>query len=236
MKDRICNLYDQIHMPDPCENQILAALEQRKIPGSKLPRIAAAAACLIALLMLLCNPTVAAALESTFTSVLEKIIEIQTAPGQDALTVVRYQSSEGKFSTEHKYRPDGSLIIGSGRNDLTKIPKWYVEQDDRVYFAGNGEWIDVTDHISLETPFTYIYTDQSGIIHYIAIGGVYDPDPEKWNVGYAEWYYDPDYVDPVHGIQGHWVGGYCDNYWNKDTDDDWPWLQKAKTDMGIPWQ
>ena len=239
MNEKIFTAFDDIHMSDACGDRILDAMQRskRRTRGNpRLIRLTAAAACLMAAVLLLCNPTVVAALENTFASVLEKYVETRGESPEEEITVIRYQSPEGKFYSEDVYRADGSLVIGRGGNDLTKLPEWYVEQDERVYFAGNGEWIDVTDLISMDNPFTYIYTDQGGIIHYIAIGGVYDPDPEKWNVGYAEWYYDPDFVDELHGIRGHWAGGYCDNYWNKDTDDDWPWLAKAKEDMGIPWK
>ena len=233
MSEKIYSAFNDLQMSDRCQQNILTAMHQNKNHSKITPRmirITAAAACLIAVLLLLCNPTVVAALESTIASALEKITQEQ----KDGTTLVRYDSSDGKFYAEDIYREDGYLLYGRGRNNLLKTPAWYVEQNNRVYFAGNNEWIDVTDLISIDTPFTYVYTDHGGIVHYVAIGGVYDPDPELCNVGYAEWYYDPDFVD-THGIRGHWVGGYCDNYWNKDTDDDWPWLAKAKEDMGIPW-
>lgn len=231
MKDRIHTAFEEITMPAACEANVKKALSKGKgISPSKLNylRIAAAAACLLALVLVVGNPTVVRALEEMFTSDLQKeVIEENTK------ITVTYRSPDGKFTSSSTF--DGNIeLAGHGRNNLTVTPEWYVEQDDRVYFAGNGEFIDVTDLIDLDTPFTYIYTDQGGIIHYICIGGVYDTDPDKSNVGYAEWYYDPNYVD-VHGIEGHWVGGYCDNYWDKDTDTDWPWLKKAKEEMGIPW-
>lgn len=234
MKDKIHSVFDEVTMPQGCEDQILAAIHENKKRAKAGPyfvRIAAAAACLMAVILLLANPTVVEALENAITSTLDKFTETT----EEGTVIVQYKSPDGKFHTEDVYDQDGRLIIGRGGNDLTKIPAWYVEQNNRVYFAGNGEWIDVTDLISLDTPFTYTYTDQGGIIHYICIGGVYDPDPEKWNVGYAEWYYDPDFVH-TNGIVGDWIGGYCDNYWDKDTDEDWPWLKKAKEEMGIPWK
>lgn len=232
MKDTICSTFDQVTMSTECENQILGAMRHNKTRVTARPnyvRIAAAAVCLMAFILLLGNPTVVEALENTISSTLEKLLEVN-----EDTTIIHYNSPDGKFQTRDEYDENGNLISGWGRNDLTKTPDWYVEQGDRVYFAGNGEFIDVTDLIDLDTPFTYTYTDQGGIIHYICIGGVYDPDPEKWNVGYAEWYYDPDFVY-ANGIEGRWVGGYCDNYWDKDTGTDWLWLQKAKQEMGIPW-
>lgn len=235
MNSKIQNFFDELHMSRDCEDRILEAMVLNYKPAKAKPnfvRITAAAACLMAVLLLLCNPTAVSALENTIVSALKKFTQVK----EDKTTLIRYESTDGKFYAEDVYREDSYLLYGRGRNNLLKTPAWYVEQDDRVYFSGNGEWIDVTDRISMDTPFTYIYTDQGGIIHYITIGGVYDPDPALCNVGYAEWYYDPDFVDDVHGTQGHWVGGYCDNYWDKNTDDDWPWLQKAKEEMGIPWK
>ena len=231
MKDTIRSAFNEVTMPQACEDHILAAMAQRKSAKARphFARITAAAACLMAMVLLLTNPTVVSALENALSSALEKFVAVK-----EDKTIVEYQSADGVFSSGTTYNADGSWE-GYGRFNCGLIPAWYKEQDDRVYFAGNGEWIDVTDLISMDTPFTYTYTDSNGIIHYICIGGIYDPDPEKSNVGYAEWYYDPNYTDP-NGIQGHWAGGYCANYWDKDTDDDWPWLAKAKEEMGIPWK
>ena len=233
MKDTIRSTFDKISMPQDCEVQILDAMRQNQKRAAVRPnyiRITAAAACLMAVLLLLSSPMVVQALEKAISSALERF----TVTAEDGASTVRYESSDGKFHVEDVYDQDGKLTIGSGGNNISIAPEWYVEQNDRLYFAGNGEWIDVTDLISMDTPFTYVYTDQGGIIHYICIGGACGPNPELWNVGYAEWYYDPDHVD-ANGIVGHWIGGYADNHWNKETDDDWPWLQKAKADMGIPW-
>lgn len=233
MKERIYSAFAEITMPPDCEKQILEAVDQKKKQEShrrNFQRIAAAAACLMAVILFLSRPTMVEALENAISSALERF----TVTAEDGTSTVRYESSDGKFHVEDVYDQDGKLTIGSGGNNISIAPEWYVEQNDRLYFAGNGEWIDVTDLISMDTPFTYVYTDQGGIIHYICIGGACGPNPELWNVGYAEWYYDPNYVD-VNGNVGNWIGGYADNYWDKETDDDWPWLQKAKADMGIPW-
>lgn len=233
MKERIYSAFAEITMPPDCEKQILEAVNHKKMPEShrrNFQRIAAAAACLMAIILLLSSPTVVEALENAISFALERF----TITAEDGTSTVRYESSDGKFHAWDEYDESGDQISSGGRNNLEITPEWYVEQGDRVYFAGNGEWIDVTDLISMDTPFTYVYTDRGGIIHYICIGGEYDPDPELWNVGYAEWYYDPNYVD-VNGNVGNWIGGYADNYWDKETDDDWPWLKAAKQEMGIPW-
>lgn len=232
MKDTIRSAFTEVTMPQTCEEQVRDALRQNKMRAITRPnyvRILAAAGCLMAFILLLGSPTVVEALENAINGALKK-----TVATQEETTVITYESPDGKFFDEDTYDSTGNLIIGHGRNNLLVTPEWYVEQDDRVYFAGNGEFIDVTDLITLDTPFTYTYTDQGGIIHYICIGGVYDPDPVIWNVGYAEWFYDPNYQH-ANGMQGNWIGGYCDNYWDKNTGTDWLWLQKAKQDMGIPW-
>lgn len=231
MKNAICFAFDRVTMPAECENRIYASIQQSKQPTKHKPnylRIAAVTACLIAVILLLPNSTVAEALEKIFSPGLQKEI----SQNNEETTVI-YRSPDGKFTDTSIYHENGA-VSGHGHNNLLVAPEWYLEQDDRVYFTANGEWIDVTDLIDLDTPFTYIYTDQSGIIHYICIGGAYDPDPEVSNVGYAEWYYDPDSVNAI-GVKGDWIGGYADNHWNKETNNDWPWLQKAKEIMGIPW-
>ena len=233
MKERIYSAFAEITMPPDCEKQILEAVDQKKKQEShrrNFQRIAAAAACLMAVILFLSRPTMVEALENAISSALERF----TVTAEDGTSTVRYESSDGKFHVEDVYDQDGKLTIGSGGNNISIAPEWYVEQNGRVYFAGNGEFIDVTDMISIQTPFTYSFTDSNGIIHYICIGGECDPDPELWNVGYAEWYYDPNYVD-ANGNVGNWIGGYADNHWDKETDDDWPWLKAAKQEMGIPW-
>lgn len=233
MSNKIYSAFDEIHMSEACQEKILKAMHRKQnhcAENRHRIRVATAAACLMATLLILCNPTVVEALENSISSALEKFTRVKA----DGTTEIRYQSFDGKFQAGAVYDSTGNQILSQGRNNLLVTPEWYVEQDNRVYFAGNGEWIDVTDLIDLDTPFTYTYTDQNGIIHYICIGGVYDPDPEIWNVGYAEWYYDPNFVH-TNGIKGNWIGGYCDNYWDKNTGTDWLWLQKAKQEMGIPW-
>ena len=227
MTDPIRRAFDPVIMPAECENKILSAIHQKE---NRTPirhnylRIATAAACFVALILFFSSPTVVAALENILSDALQ--IERIKAPGQQE---IRYRSPDGKFTDSTIIKHDGT-VIGYGENNLNVQPSWYVEKDGGLYFSGNGETIDVTGLISMDTPFTYTYTDTNGIIHYICIGGVYDQDPEKCNVGYAEWYYDTAKESPY-----GWIGGYADNYWNKETDEDWPWLKKAKEDMGIPW-
>ena len=227
MTEPIRRTFDPVTMPSDCEEKILSAIRQKKNRSPLRPnylRIATAAACFVALIFFFSNPTVVEALENIFSDALR--IERIVAPGQQE---IRYRSPDGKFTDSTIINSDGT-IIGHGRNNLIP-PAWLSEKDGRLFFTGNGETIDVTDLISMETPFTYTYTDSGGIIHYICIGGVYDPDPEKSSVGYGEWYYDTAEESPY-----GWIGGYADNYWNKETDEDWPWLKKAKEELGIPWQ
>lgn len=231
MKEHIYHTFDSVIMPPECEDKILSAIAQNKKRAPFRPnylRLTTAAACFLAIILMLGNPTVAEALENFFFDALKK--QEVVAPGQQE---VRYRSPDGKFIDSTITKSDGTQI-GRGRNYLIP-PAWLLEEDGHLYFSGNGETIDVTELISMDTPFTYIYTDSNGIIHYICIGGVYDPDPDKSNVGYGEWYYDPAAEKGTDSLYG-WIGGYADNHWDKETDGDWPWLRKAKEEMGIPWR
>lgn len=230
MEDKIREAFHTVQMDHHTGQRILNAIGEKNRTQNRFSlRRFAVAACLIAFVAVLCNPTVVEALENT----VEKIITLHKN-NQDIKTL-EYKTSDGKFHDTYEFDEDGNMISSKGGNNLMVQPAWLVYQGDRVFFEANGERIDITDRFSMEEPFTYIYTDANKIIHYICIGGVFDPDPEKNNVGYAEWFYDPAKAGSKGTIMG-WIGGYADNYWNKETDDDWPWLMKGKEALGIPWR
>ena len=102
-----------------------------------------------------------------------------------------------------------------------------------LYFNTNGEMLDITDLISDDEAFTYVYAE-NGIIHYIAVGGCYTPGSNSLDgVYYGYWYRDEaDAEAPLSG----WLGGNCSGHWSNAKNDYFGWYLQACDEFGIPWQ
>lgn len=112
--------------------------------------------------------------------------------------------------------------------DTDRHTPWTTFANGRVVFSANGESFDITDRFSETEPFTYIYTDQYYITHYIAIGGTAE------NPGYLEMCKASWCTDPVEGN----LGGFGVNTWNNEADVRCEWEQKAKETFlpyGVYW-
>ena len=95
-----------------------------------------------------------------------------------------------------------------------------------MYFSANGQYIDITDKTSMETPYIYTYVDEQNIEHMLIIGGV--PD----NFGVSEFY--REVVEGQQDWQG-WIGGYSDNYLDNETGKAYPWLAAAWEELDLLW-
>lgn len=92
-----------------------------------------------------------------------------------------------------------------------------VFENNRMYFVVDNQHIDITDRISETQPFIYQYTDEENVIHYWIIG---KNGPELTHYGFAEY---------LHPSEGEWTGGYVARTNNNDA----PWLDKAKEELGF---
>lgn len=221
------NTFDPIIMSPQCQQRIEEAIQsaaKQSTPVLHLRPIAITA-CLILILAAVFNPFTAKAAEHAIQS----LVDLLKQPG----TQVSYESPDGMLSIDLHVK-DGVVISDSGPHYLTGAPYYLKESEGRLFFVANMEYIDITDLISEDIPFTYIYKDADGFTHYIAVGGTYSPDPDMNDVGYGEWISYADHSEQTKYGKG-WMGGYCDHHWDPETGEDRKWLQVAKDEMGIPW-
>lgn len=221
------NTFDPIVMSPQCQQRIEGAMQsaaKRSTPGLHLRQVAITA-CLILVLVVVFNPFTVEAAGSAFQS----LVDLLKQPGAQ----VSYKSPDGMLNIDLHVKDD-VVISDSSPHYLTGAPHYLNEANGRLYFVANMEHIDITELISEEIPFTYIYMDSDGFTHYIAVGGSYSPDPDMNNVGYGEWISYVKNSEQTKYGKG-WMGGYADHYWDPETGEDRKWLQVAKDEMGIPW-
>lgn len=102
----------------------------------------------------------------------------------------KWLGEKSKFKNDNFTLMDGtSLTVTEG--DIISIEsrespdasKLLSEKDGRLYYLGDDEPKDITDLISMDTPFIVTYENEgSGLTHYIAVGG----DVASGKYGYAE--------------------------------------------------
>ena len=228
MKNSIMDAFDSVHMSDECTQKIKTAMMNKTVPSHTrtLRRIAAAAACLLAVLMVIGSPAMAIAKEAAEELVSKIAAEMGITTIQSS-----YVSDDGNYVAIQGTTEEGHNIGGGSYNTGT-TPTWLKEADGRLYFCGNGEMIDITDLISYEEAFTYIYTDDAHITHYIAVGGEYTGDLADFRTGWTELfrYEHKPGIDPVDGTE-NWIGGYGAHF----GDPAYEWYVEALADFETPW-
>lgn len=230
MEKLIKNAFNDAVMPNSCSERIEKALTSNTKKPRHVWRLlsAVAAACLLVVIMIAGNPGIAKALEI-------KVAEIAAYFGFSGNVTSTYRSDDGNYTIVKGRTPEG-YNYATGSYDTGSTPGWLSEVNGRLYFTGNQENIDITDLISNDDAFTYSYTDSRGILHYIAVGGVYDPDPELNDIGWGEWMRKALEVEAnPDAIYAGWIGGYGSNHWNNETDDYYGWYASALEIMNIPW-
>ena len=229
MEKKLTEAFEAIQMPKNCTDRIQRALEQKTTPGfRKIPVLRAAAAlCVVILLLPTLHPGVAQAVADTAEKTLEWFRStISRGHGVTVMEDDYIYYNDGHMELEvHK----GSSVNPTHDSTLTPYPSWLKEQDGRVWFLANMENQDITELFSQEEPFVYIY-DKDGITHYIAIGGNYDPAEGLGSIGYSEWLRR---TDPEGN--GDWLGGGGAGQYDPETNDYALWYAKAIVEMNIPW-
>ena len=229
MERKITEALDALHMNDGCVQSIQQAMSKKAKASSPVrPLLRIAAACCLALALLcLIHPGIAQALEDTA----EKTIEwfrstVKRGHGVTVLEEDYVYYNDGHMEIEVF---EGSSADTPHDSTLAPYPAWLKESDGRVYFLANMENKDITDSFSQEEPFLYTY-EKDGIIHYIAIGGNYDPEEGLDSVGYSEWLRRGDHTE----FEG-WLGGSGAGQYDPQTDDYALWYARAIVEMNIPW-
>lgn len=227
MKQEYKNMMEQLTLSPAAQTAIASGIEEaavKKTSGGAWRRFAAAAACLVLVVACIAVPVMAGA-TNMFDDFLAKMIEDSEF---DEIEEVKYLSSN-HVVVKDKDGSTGSFSV-AGPADFLE------ESDGRLYFTANGEHIDITNKISYEEPFIYIYTDEEQIIHYIAVGGVYDPDPAKTDHGWCEYFQNAPGTEPFTTLlPDGWIAGGGQNEIDCDTETQYPWSVKALEEFGTPW-
>lgn len=228
MEQRLTEAFDALHMEERCMETIEAAMntksENRSFTRPTWRRFAAVAACLVLVAACITVPAMARS-TNIFEDFLAKMIDDSEF---DEIEEVKHLSSN-HVVVKDKDGSTGSFSV-AGPADFLE------ESDGRLYFTANGEHIDITDKISYEEPFIYIYTDEEQIIHYIAVGGVYDPDPAKTDHGWCEYFQNAPGTEPFNPLaEDGWIAGGGQNEIDCDAEKQYPWSVKALEEFDTPW-
>lgn len=216
MEEKLTKAFDSLHMEEECSGKILFAMKTKRNPRFSAARHHRAAAAAFVLLVLISglHPAVVNAVED-FTEAIR--------------TIFAWKSES----------PDSENPSSDPTNDTqTSGPIWLKERNGRVYFLANLENMDVTDRFSADAPFTYHY-EKDGILHYIAIGGAYDPEIGLKSIGYAEWLRDSDKMNEgaaEGNLHAGWISGHSSFQYLDPDGLQYPvWYARAVVEMEIPW-
>lgn len=212
MKEHVKDIFDQVTMPAGCEQKVLRAMADKAEgkttrnarPALRPATVFAAALALVLFVSAATNNKVQAAMNDLVRYVFggASFIQMDTETG-DIISLVSYPTQEGD--------PAGVFVEIS---------------DGRMYFGIHGEYIDITDKTSMETPYIHTYVDGDNIEHILIIGGT--PD----NFGVSEFYREK--VEGQQDWEG-WVGGYSENHIDNETGKAYPWLAAAWEERNLPW-
>ena len=203
MKEDMKDMFAQITMPEQTEQAIRTAMEAR-VRRQKRPvvRTVAALTAMLATVILL-SPTARAAANQW---------------------MVKYFWPDSDITIYEVKDPDGEVEATVAVVD-TEAPAFARVVNDRLYFLGNGEKIDITDEISEEKPYYYTYVDDYGMTHEMAVG--YSGTIE--NFGIYEFIWKEEAGEKV------WTAGIGRNFLNNDTGTRYPWVDTVWQDLNIPW-
>ena len=251
MEKKLVSAFEQAVMPESCARKIEQKLTRREIPESRyesapmaesrfgwLAPVAAVLALVLAVGFVLPRMQTAP----------EALAEVPTETQAEALQegdVVdgktwEFEGGAVTITKGQRYRQGG---FSEGSYDTGYMPTWLIEQDGRLYFSPDGvrgEKTDITDLISVEEPYTYIYTDTDGIIHYMAVGMTHEGPfvSIEESIGFACWFRDAAEMEAAlaegkDNFHAGWLTGYSSGHGKGETNFDW--YTKALEIMDIPW-
>lgn len=201
MKKEIVEAFDAVTMPEGCEEMIRRAIREgwkpEKKPVRRLHPVAAALAVMVLLL----------SMSTEVRAAVNNIVVKYFFPGSD-ITIYEETDENGE-------------VVRITAVD-TEAPPFARIVNDRLYFTGNGEKIDITDQITEEKPYYYTYEDDYGLIHYMAVG--YSGD--IGNFGIYEF---------IREEAGDWVTGTGRNFLDPETEERYPWVDIIWEEWDIPW-
>ena len=234
MDQKITEAFDAVHMGESCAHRIEQAMTRpRSSPARPMVRAAVAACLLLVMTVIMLNPTIAGAGEE-----LAETIKLRLTRKPDAVIL----------RENYAYYNDQILELEqfAGKSTATwtlQIPECLKVSDGRVYFMGNAESMDIryfleqkeqfdiTGKFSADEPYICSF-EQDGILHYIAIGGDFDPVVGIESIEYAHWLRRADQLN------GHigWLGAASQiSYLDEEGTILPTWYAKAIVELNIPW-
>ena len=201
MKKKIVAAFEAAAMPESCETAIRRAIREKCGTKQKsVKRLQPVAAALAVVVLML----------SLSTEVRAAVNEI----------VVKYFFPDSDITIYEEKDENGETVQITAVD--TEAPAFARMVNDRLYFVGNGEKIDITDQITEDTPFYYSYVDDYGLTHYMAVA--YSGD--IGNFGIYEF---------IREENGDWVTGTGRNFMSSETGTRYPWVDTVWEKWDIPW-
>lgn len=223
MEKHLRESFENLTMPEDCEQRIARAMaeKQKKSVRPVWARALAAAAALALVMFIGVNfETVKVYAEEALEHIIHTLNPEETKPlgkvGEDL-----YVSYGGLISYGGDEEDFDFASVKANDSDPAEV------RDGRLYFIANGENMDITDLCSMDTAYIYTLEDDTGILHYIIVGGT----PDNW--GYQIFMKDPSCAD---GDPWGWIAGGGANGCGEDSDwEPYGWVVDAKERIDHPW-
>lgn len=211
MEKKVYEYFDGEAMPDDCARKIEAQMTHHPKPMIQWRRFTAAAAALVLMLAVFNVDSICAQADSILD-------EITHALNPDIPRKI------GKVE-ECVYRGYSNLITeDNGSSSAWEGGSFVTVQDGRLYFTGNGEFIDITDLCSNDKAYIYPLNSGNGTIHYLCVGGT--PD----NYGYCEFIFD------LNTEEQPWKTGGGSNHLDRNNNwEPYGWFVNVKETLGHPY-
>ena len=199
MEKKIVDAFDSVAMPGSTEIKIRSAMANRP-ERTLVRRLHPVAAALAAVLLILSMST-----------------EVRAAVNN---LVVKYFFPDSDITIYEEKDDNGNVTRITGVN--TDDPAFARIVNDRLYFLGNGQKIDITNQITEEAPYYYTYVDDYGLTHYMAVG--YSGAIENFGI-----------YEFIREENGEWVTGTGRNFLSMETETRYPWVELVWEEFDIPW-
>lgn len=221
MEKHLKESFAKLTMPEACEQRIQQAIAEKREKSLRpewMRAVAAAAALVLVVLIGVNFDAVKVYAGEAIEHIIHTLNPEETVPlGKVGENI--YVSYGGVVSSQDE---NGSTSTFTINEDLPAEVR-----GGRLYFMANGENIDITDLCSVDTAYIYTLEDDTGILHYIIVGGT----PDNW--GYQIFMKDPSCAD---GDPDGWIAGGAANHCGQDSDwEPYGWVVDAKERIGHPW-
>lgn len=201
MKKEIVDAFDSVTMTEHCEKRIRNAIRENwnaeKKPVQRLRPVTIML--VIVVLMMSLSTEVRAAVEDM---------------------VVKYFFPSSDITIYEQVDERGEVVQITAVD--TEAPAFARIVNDRLYFLGNGQKIDITNQITEEAPYYYTYVDDYGLTHYMAVG--YSGSIENFGI-----------YEFIREENGEWVTGTGRNFLSMETETRYPWVELVWEEFDIPW-